>query len=347
MKRLLTVFMVIAPTLIIIGLFTAACFSVFAQTKSSMSLEISVVKPVTEAILASLEDGASVFVPPNATISIGEGPFAAYVDPDSKVAVDIKKGVEAPHLRGVRLVGSVYDISLKNEEGRLVKELQQDIVLTLPYKDDDLFRKGLREEDIFPSFFSEEKSEWVRIDNYSIDRDKNIAVAKIRHFTRFAIVAAADITPPQVPAEIGVTVLESGKIKLSWKNPARYLSHIKIYRSEKEKILGNVIAREVLTKEFIDEKVTAGVDYFYTVRAVDPAGNESLNTSQVSSRTTNTPSGQKITAVSEEPSKVNIVSPQSSFSPGSGDGLARPLPEPKGFFSKLWRKILLFFSRIY
>jgi hypothetical protein len=53
-----------------------------------------------------------------------------------------------------------------------------------------------------------------------------------------------------------------------------------VYRSRLSGELGKVRAAEIPGTEYIDSGVTDGARYYYAVRAVDPAGNESINTNQ-------------------------------------------------------------------
>jgi len=121
-----------------------------------------------------------------------------------------------------------------------------------------------------------------------------VVTASVDHFTRFAIVAAADITPPDAPTQTAAVALGEGKVKLTWKNPSRDFDHAKIYRSEAKGELGKIAAAEVLTSSFIDEiGLKGGTVYYYTVRAVDAAGNESANVDQASVEVKGT-SAQKV-----------------------------------------------------
>ena len=82
--------------------------------------------------------------------------------------------------------------------------------------------------------------------------------------------------------DVSAVALGDGKIKISWTNPTADFSHAKVYRSESMGELGKVQASEVPGTEFTDTGITDGTTYYYTVRSVDPAGNESANTDQVS-----------------------------------------------------------------
>jgi len=157
------------------------------------------------------------------------------------------------------------------------------------------------------SFWDETVGTWKTISSSIVNKDDNIVTAAVDHFTRFAIVAAADITPPAVPAGTSAVALGSGDIKLTWKNPTSDFSHTKIYRSATSTDLGKIIVAEVLGEKFVDNVgLVDGTLYYYTVRSVDPAGNESNNTEQVSATAIGT-SGQKTSEPSKEVTTIELT----------------------------------------
>ena len=158
----------------------------------------------------------------------------------------------------------------------------QNIEFIIPYNEEELKDQGVSEDAIVPSFFDEKTGTWVTIDDYTIDKERNVIITRIKHLTRFAITAAADITPPSAPATVSAQIPGAGKIKVIWKNPAKDFDYAKIYRSLKEGEIGIVRGASVRGEQFIDEEgISANNAYYYTVRAVDTAGNESINTTQV------------------------------------------------------------------
>ena len=303
---------------------------------------VRVVEPVAEQIFARLADGASVLIPPNAAISLGEGPFAAYVDLESKVSAEITATIEIPPPPKARIIGNVYDMVLKNESGQVIREFQQPITVILPYRDEEIAAQHVDEGGLFPSFFDEAKGMWITIDDFSIDTLKNRITTRVMHLTRFAIVVAADITSPAPPTRIEVNVVKNG-VELTWQSPVRDFHHAKIYRSEQRGELGEIIANEVFAEKFIDEKVNNRVIYYYIVRAVDLAGNESANKDQIAIQTSITskalpiPSVFPVTTTPTILSETPLTSPETTLSP--------PIPRQKlpGFFPRLWHKIALFF----
>jgi len=89
--------------------------------------------------------------------------------------------------------------------------------------------------------------------------------------------SSQDQTPPGLPNHINIGQNNDGMI-ISWNNPTDSdFSYIKIYRSLTKKTLGSVLANNITTNFFVDNTVELGQKYYYTIRAVDIYGNETLN----------------------------------------------------------------------
>jgi peptidoglycan hydrolase-like protein with peptidoglycan-binding domain len=74
----------------------------------------------------------------------------------------------------------------------------------------------------------------------------------------------------------------NGEIVISWTNPSSDFDHARLYRSESKDELGAVKALEIYTNSISDSSGLSDQKlYYYTVRSVDRAGNESRNTDQV------------------------------------------------------------------
>lgn len=282
----------------------------------------TVTKPATEEIVAETKDGAKVVVPPEAAVTSGT------------VTVAIKIAAEPQKESGIELASAVYDVTLKDQASKLIKDLAGEIEIVLPYSEVKFKKLGVAEDKLFPAYFDESAAHWVKIENYSQDKAKNIITARVKHLTRFAIVSAADITPPAPPTNAEAEALDDGRIKLTWKNPSRDFNNAKIYRSEVKGKLGKIFVSEVLGEKFEDEDTQGGVSYFYTVRAVDPAGNESQNITQVSARAlaTHKKAGSQLNPP-EEP-KSEVKQPAES-QPETTPSLA----EKSGFWKRLWISI--------
>jgi len=97
-----------------------------------------------------------------------------------------------------------------------------------------------------------------------------------------AIVTAKDTFAPAAPQDVVGAVLPSGVagasvVDLSWSlNVETDLAGYRIYRSEREGERGQLLSPEVLpTPAYRDSAAQSGHKYWYTVTAVDRAGNES------------------------------------------------------------------------
>jgi hypothetical protein len=228
-----------------------------------------VVSKISQDSTAKVSDGTTVTIPANTALSAT----------GDSVNLSVSPTIEAPSQDNSQLVGVAYDISVKDTSGKSITKFSSKIEIILPYSKQELLDKGVTEDSLKPSYFDETNGVWVIIDDYIIDKNKSIIISKVDHLTRFAIVSPADITPPASPTSLSVS--SAGNIMLSWVNPTSDFDHAKVYRSNEENKLGTVIDSEVSASNYLDNTTVSGLTYYYTVRSVDPAGNESINTNQV------------------------------------------------------------------
>ena len=106
--------------------------------------------------------------------------------------------------------------------------------------------------------------------------------------SRAAIITPVDTYPPSAPQGVVAAVLaggENGKfvVDLSWSiNVDADLAGYRVYRSEQQGAQGEPLDAElVATPSYRDNTVTSGAKYWYSVKAVDRAGNESKSSEQV------------------------------------------------------------------
>lgn len=183
------------------------------------------------------------------------------------------------------IVGSnMFDFTA-SAAGVSVTLFQQAVTMTFTYTDTQIV--GLDESQLQIQYYDQAQQKWVAIPS-TVNTATNTITMTINHFTRFAVVAPADIVPPAAPTSITAVAQGGGAILVSWTNPTSDFRHTKIYRSTTMGQLGSVAYNEVLGTSKSDAGLTNGVTYYYTVRAVDPAGNESTNTAQVSATATGT-----------------------------------------------------------
>jgi len=236
----------------------------------------------TESTVAGVSGGATVVASGNSITSSGS------------VSISVTPDVRAPSQGGSRVVGTAYDLEARDETGQLVTSFNSNVTITIPYEDLEVINLGTTEDNLVISFWDETSARWKELPNSIVNKAENTVTAAVDHFTRFAIVAAADITPPAKPLAVNGNALGKGVVEITWSNPTTDFSHTKIYRSEKPAVLGKVLANEVLGQIYNDATALDGVLYYYTVRAVDAAGNETSNTEQVSVTAIGTGTGEKI-----------------------------------------------------
>lgn len=302
---------------------------------------VSITKPATEEIVVRPGDGSELRIPSTAVISAGT------------VTATIKPTIEAPSEREAIVVSTVYDITLKDQSGKTIKDLQKEIEITLPYREEDLKLLGVSEYAIFPSYFDESVKKWIKIASYTHDKVKNVIIARVIHLTRFALVAAADITQPLAPTGAKVVKGGRGELVISWTNPVKDYSHTKIYRSTTKGILGDVIINDLRASQYKDTGLTNGITYYYTVRAVDPAGNESKNILQLIKRMEILPKEKPAELIKKE--NVSNVQGPEIFQPTTTPSQETPTPQapvvpeqkPQGFFSRLWHSFTSFLGSIF
>ncbi len=224
----------------------------------------------TETVKVEATDGASITLPPNSTNSSGS------------IDVQVKPTTEAPSQKSAEVISTVYDITIKNSTGVNVTTLSSEAKITLPYDEDELRAQGISVENLIPSYFDEKIGTWVSVPKFTIDKSKKTFTLFVQHLTRFALIASADTTAPSSPTNIVTDAVTPTDVKITWNNPQNDFHHAKVYRSEKIGSYGDLIAAEVFSSSFIDKTYSIiGKTYYYTVRAVDTAGNESSNGNQI------------------------------------------------------------------
>ena len=227
-------------------------------------------KSTTEEISVSSDNGAKFTLPANGVISSG------------KVDITIKPTTEAPSRSASTLVSTAYDITIKNAQGQKLSVLASDAEIIIPYDEKELAAKGVTVESVIPSYYDETLATWISVPKFIINKEKKVFILRVNHLTRFALIALADTTAPTAPTDILAEEIVSAGVKLTWKNPTQDFNHSKIYRSEKLGSSGDLVAAEVFSNSFLDKvSVVGGKIYYYTVRAVDAAGNESSNNNQL------------------------------------------------------------------
>ena len=230
----------------------------------------AVTAPVGGTITAQTTDGAQVTLPPNSVVGATGNP-----------TLQILPTVEAPVQPSKIPVSTVYDITLKDNSGNKISSFNSLVEVRIPYDPNNISALGLDQKNLKPSYYDDSSGTWIEITNYTLDTQNHMVIAKVNHLTRFAIVMPADATPPAAPTGMQAAALSAGGIALSWTNPTQDFKFIRVYRSQSADVFGQLIKNDITTASFTDAQTTAGATYYYVVRAVDPAGNESTNTQPV------------------------------------------------------------------
>jgi hypothetical protein len=231
---------------------------------------VTIRKDVTEHSVVLSEDGARFNLPANGITGSGA------------INVQIKPTAEAPSRLASTVVSTAYDITVKNTAGQAITKLEKEAEILIPYDEKELANKGVSLSNVVPSYYDESISAWVSVSKFTINKDKKVFVLLVNHLTRFALIAAADTVAPSSPTNIVTDAITPTDVKITWNNPSNDFNHSKIYRSEQPGVFGQVVAAEVFSNSFIDKTYSLGNKvYYYTIRAVDAAGNESTNTNQI------------------------------------------------------------------
>ena len=199
----------------------------------------------------------------------------------------------------------------------------------------------------------------MKIDSFTIDKEKNVVICRVKHLTRFSLIASADTTPPVSPTGVTVAALGEGKVKISWQNPVQDFAYARVYRNDAAGELGKIVASQVKGNQYTDNTVADGIVYYYTVRAMDAAGNESNNKNQVTVKAVGTAGQVKVTATPMPKGQVLKGALARNFSQGvKGDDVKTlqefllkegvyPGGSVTGFYGKLTKDAVVRFQEKY
>ncbi len=99
-------------------------------------------------------------------------------------------------------------------------------------------------------------------------------------------VMSLDITPPESPTDLSAKSVSGGSIELAWNPPLEKNLTYVIYRATRPDPANATIVGQTNLTTFLDTGLVNGMEYFYIVRARDPAGNEEDNETMVSALAT-------------------------------------------------------------
>ncbi|MEK7090149.1 MAG: hypothetical protein AAB930_01025, partial [Patescibacteria group bacterium] len=138
----------------------------------------------SQPTVAQISGGASVVVPANSISNSGS--ISVTVTPDTR----------APSQGEVKVVGLAYDLEARDASGQVVSAFNTSVTVSIPYDKTAIADLGASEKDLVMSFWDETAGTWKTLDNSIVNTSEASVSAAVDHFTRFAIVAAADVTPP-------------------------------------------------------------------------------------------------------------------------------------------------------
>lgn len=229
---------------------------------------VSAVGHTSQVNVVGVKDGATITVPPNA-IS-GSGNITITVTPDTKVASQAQD----------RVVGIGYGIEIRGQDARQITQFNADAIVTFPYTAADLASLGADASSLVLAYWDDASATWRQIENLAVDPSRGVVTGSVKHLTRFALVAPADTQPPDPPYGVAVAAV-SGGYKITWSNPTFDFHHAKVHRSTEKGVIGTLVKNNVTEAIYTDIVSTApNTAYYYVVRVVDLAGNESANTTQ-------------------------------------------------------------------
>ncbi len=211
------------------------------------------------------ETGVSVNIPSNSIAVTGA------------VTVTLSPSTYAPSQGIANVIGVAYEVEVKDQSGKAVTNLNVPATVSIPY-DENLISAG-EEAFLNLAFWDEALGAWQDVVSAVVDTTNNVITGSVTHLTRFAIVRPADITPPAAPSVVRAKV-STDKITFSWINPSIDFHSAKVYRSTLSGDIGSKIADNITLTSWSDFSVQNGTRYYYNIKSVDLAGNESTSLAQ-------------------------------------------------------------------
>ena len=211
------------------------------------------------------ETGVSINIPSNSIAVTGS------------VTVTLSSSTDAPSQGTANVIGVAYEVEVKDENGQAVTTLNVPATVSIPYNE-TLISAG-EEAFLDLAFWDEALGAWQDVTSTVVDTNNNIITGSVTHLTRFAIVRPADITPPASPSTVRAQV-SADKITFSWINPSADFHSAKVYRSTVAGEKGSKVAENITLANWSDSSVQNGTKYYYNIKSVDLAGNESTSLAQ-------------------------------------------------------------------
>jgi len=335
----------LSENLTIPGFIHEKTYYIAIKTSDEAGNESGISNPISFTIPPLLEKSAATITPQDGkhiTATIDEGvifrievPPAAVsqdatfrispVDKTSKVAAyAVSKVPPAKNIFGRH----VFDVTAEIPGVSLVA-LLKNITLTFTYGELQFgdFKGKITEV----HYYDEIGEIWIPLET-TINSEINNLTSLVDRVALFSVLTEEDTIPPPAPTLARTKALGEGRIQITWTNPTEDFSHAKIYRSEILGELGEIRVLRVLGSGFTDTGVVDGNTYFYTVRSVDAAGNESENANQAGAYAIGTSSALANLIRAEGQPEVYVIT----------GGKRRHIPNAQAFVAEgyVWDNIL-------
>src|SRR3989339_351956 len=248
---------------------------VLQEASYTMPASISQTFDASTPKVLTLDNGMTITIPAGALAT--EGNVTVTVTPTARLA---KQKSAKPLAFG-------YELKAYNSSGQeITTAFNSSVNIVMPYTEEMLAEMGITEDDLSGAYWDDTSTLWQGIESYVVDQDNNRITLTIDHFTSFALVTgASDTIPAAAPTSVTVTDPETGGVlNIAWVNPIDTdFEDIRVYRSTVLGTIGDLVTNITDSNtSYSDTSLTNGTTYYYTVRSVDAAGNESYNTDQYS-----------------------------------------------------------------
>ncbi len=129
------------------------------------------------------DDSVKVKLPPGATREKVTVTVAAIPEPTQ------------PTTGMVRFGSHFYEFTAERSDGSLVTDFAQPLTLEFAYSPDELSAADVRDEDLQVYYWNERLQAWIAVPTHR-DPASNKVVARVTHFTTFALLASKEFRPP-------------------------------------------------------------------------------------------------------------------------------------------------------
>ena len=240
----------------------------------------------------SLPDAQTITFDPTLqqTITLGDGTTlnipANVVATSGRVTLTTTPNATLANQAEVKPLAYGYDFKLTDQNGKAITNFPNgNITIESKYDESWLSEANVQEGELNTAYYDTAAGKWIELNQCTANTNTNTITCQVNHFTTFALVVAVDTTPPSAPTTIVATPTASN-ITLTWTNPSEAdFATTTIYRSTESGTPGDKLISGVKGTSYNDQKsLVSATTYYYTIKATDVSGNESINTDQVSAK---------------------------------------------------------------